>query len=294
MTRYRWSAPSVLLIAALPLLSACVSLTADPRALIYEPAGIKVQSLNCAAAAKAMRAFATTGSIDSANALDPGAIRILLWNIHKEAHAGWQEDLARLAKFNDLLLLQEVTLLAPLQDVLQVAGLRWIMASSFIYASTDIGVLTATRVVPAANCTLRVTEPLLRIPKSAVIIWLPLQDTTQTLAVANVHAINFTLTLDAYRAQFAALVDVLTEHSGPLVLAGDFNTWSAERFEVVREVATRLGLVEVTYADDRRALFLGNKVDHVFVRGLDVVGTTVSLVTSSDHAPIEVVLRMPR
>jgi len=283
-----------LLLATLPLLVACVSLTVDPRALIYDPAGIKVQSLNCAAAIEAARAFGTKGSVDNANALDPEAIRILLWNIHKESDAGWQEDLARFAKFDDALLLQEVTLLAPLQDVLYVAGHRWIMASSFIYEDNDIGVLTATRVLPVANCTQRVVEPLIRIPKSTVISWLPLGKTTQTLAIANVHAINFTLTLDAYRAQFAALVDVLAEHAGPVVLAGDFNTWSAQRFEVVREVAKHLGLVEVTFADDRRALFLGQKVDHVFVRGLEVVASSATPVTSSDHNPIEVVLRLPR
>lgn len=271
-----------------------MSLTAEPRALIYDPPGIKVQSLQCAAAVEAARAFGTKGSVDDANALDPGAIRILLWNIHKESDAGWEEDLARLAKFNDALLLQEVTLLAPLQDVLHVAGYRWIMASSFIYEDNDIGVLTATRVLPVANCTQRVVEPFIRIPKSTVISWLPLGKTTQTLAIANVHAINFTLTLDAYRAQFAALVEVLAEHPGPVVLAGDFNTWSAQRFEVVQEVATRLRLAEITYSDDRRVLFMGQKVDHVFVRGLEVVASAVTPVTSSDHNPVEVVLRLPR
>jgi endonuclease/exonuclease/phosphatase (EEP) superfamily protein YafD len=283
-----------LLVATLPLLAACVSLTADPRALIYDPGGIKVQSLNCAAAIEAARTFRTNGSVDNASALDPEAIRILLWNIHKESDAGWQEDLTRFAKVNDTLLLQEVTLLRPLQDVLQVAGLRWIMASSFIYEDNDIGVLTATRVLPVANCTQRVVEPLIRIPKSTVISWLPLARATQTLAVANVHAINFTLTLDAYRAQFAALVEVLAEHAGPVVLAGDFNTWSGQRFEVVREMAARLRLAEITYTDDRRAVFLGHQVDHVFVRGLEVVASSVSPVTSSDHNPIEVVLRLPR
>lgn len=291
MIHCRWPA---FLLATLPWLAACVSLTEDPRALIYEPAGIKVQTLNCAAAVAAARSFGTSQSVADADALDPDAIRILLWNIHKESDAGWQEDLARLAKGNDVLLLQEVTLLDPLQDVLHVAGLRWILASSFIYEDNDIGVLTATRVAPVANCTLRVVEPLIRIPKSAVISWLRLRGTLQTVAVTNVHAINFTLTLGAYHAQLDALGEVLAGHRGPIVLAGDFNTWSAQRFDAVRKVAADLGLVEVTYVDDRRALFVGRQADHVFVRGLDVVGSRATLVTSSDHNPIEVVLRLPR
>ena len=36
----------------------------------------------------------------------------------------------------------------------------------------------------------------------------------------------------------------------------------------------------------RRALFLGRRVDHVFVRGLDVTASRVDPVTSSDHNPL--------
>jgi endonuclease/exonuclease/phosphatase (EEP) superfamily protein YafD len=126
-----------------------------------------------------------------------------------------------------------------------------------------------------------------------VITWLPLGRLPQALAIANVHAINFTLTLDAYRAQLAALADVLAQHPGPIVLGGDFNTWSDARDNVVQEIASRLRLVEITYGDDRRAVFLGRHVDHVFVRGLDVVASGVNAGSSSDHNPIEVVLRLP-
>jgi endonuclease/exonuclease/phosphatase (EEP) superfamily protein YafD len=283
-----------LLAVALPWLAACVSLTVDPRALVYEPAGIRVQSLRCAPAAQAALAFDPGANARNADTLDPNAIRVLTWNIHKEDDPGWQEDLTRLAKVNDVLLLQEVTLRDPVQDVLRLAGLRWTLASSFMVEDVDVGALTATRAVPVANCTQRVVEPLLRIPKSAVITWLPIRGKLQTLAVANVHAINFTLTLDTYRAQLDALAEVLAGHEGPIVLGGDFNTWSDGRTEVLREVATRLRLVEVTYADDLRAWFLGHHVDHVFVRGLEVVASAVSPVTSSDHNPVEVVLRFPR
>lgn len=286
-------ASTALLAVALPLLAACVSLTADPRALVFDPSGIKVQSLNCAPAAETALSFVLSANARAADALDPNAIRVLMWNLHKEENDGWEEDLVRLAKGNDVLLLQEVTLRDPVQAVLQVAGLRWTLASSFIYEDIDTGVLTATRALPVAHCTLRVFEPLLGIPKSAVITWLPIAGTPRTLAVANVHSINFTLTLDTYKAQLTALADVLAGHQGPIVLGGDFNTWSDARYEVLRDLATRLRLVEVTYADDRRAIFLGNPVDHVFVRGLDMVTSKVSPVTSSDHNPIEVVLRVP-
>ncbi len=292
MSRIPFVSRIALLVSALPLLAACVTLTVDPRALVDEPGGIRVQTLTCAAAAQASRSATTAGS--SKDLLDPEAIRILTWNIHKEDDAGWQQDLARFVRSNDVLLLQEVTLLDPLQDILRRAGLHWVMASSFLYGSTDIGVLTATRTSPVAICTQRFVEPLIQLPKSAVITWLPLAGTTQTLAVANVHAINFSLTLGTYRAQLTALADALAEHDGPIVLGGDLNTWTDDRAEVVREIAARLGLVEATYVEDDRTRFLGNQVDHVLVRGLDVVASRVVAVTSSDHNPVEAVLRLAR
>ena len=289
--RRAWPAALLLL---LPLLAACVSLSADPRALVYETDGVKVQSLNCVAAMQTAAAFRPAPNTNAGLALDPKAIRIVSWNIHKEADAGWEDALAAIAKRNDVLLLQEVSLSGDLQGVLRGAGLRWILASSFIRDETDIGVLTASRTVPIASCTQRADEPLARIPKSVVITWLRIAGTQQTLAVANVHAINFTLTLDTYRGQLDTLAGILALHTGPMVLGGDLNTWSEARLAVLREIAARLELREVTYTDDRRSVFLGQRVDHVFVRGLDVAATHVADTKASDHNPVEVVLRLSR
>ena len=47
--------------------------------------------------------------------------------------------------------------------------------------------------------------------------------------MANLHAINFALGTDAYRAQLDAIATELSHHRGPIVVAGDFNTWNDER-----------------------------------------------------------------
>jgi len=280
------------LAGAVALLAGCVVLTADPRAVIDEPEGLRIATLQCAHA-RAAAAPAHATSRGNA-AVDPAAIRMLVWNIHRQEDRGWEADLARMARAHDILLLQEVTLQDSLQSILRDAGLRWILASSFIYRETDVGVLTAARVAPVATCTQRVIEPIARLPKSAVITWMPLAGTTDTLAIANVHAINFTLTLADYRAQLDALADVLAQHRGPVVLAGDFNTWSAARAAELEAIALRLDLRAVTFADDRRTRFLGRPVDHVLVRGLAVITSGVEPVTSSDHNPVVVVLRVAR
>jgi endonuclease/exonuclease/phosphatase (EEP) superfamily protein YafD len=271
-------------------LCGCVTLTAEPRAVLSgtgDAAG--VMRLSCDAAMRGLRDEVAAGS---AGALDRGPFRVLIWNIHKQGDPGWQGDLASFAAGNDVMLLQETVLDPPLRSIVDSAGLRWVMASSFLYDESDIGVLTATRVPPVASCTQRVLEPLLRIPKSAVISWLRIAGTRQTLAVVNVHAINFDLFVDQYRAQLDALVDTLAVHQGPIVFAGDFNTWSDARDRVLGEIAARLGMTELELRVDKRATFFGRHVDHMFVRGVEIVDAIAIPVTSSDHNPVQATLRI--
>ncbi len=282
------AARALVATAAAASLAACVTIADAPRAVVDGPFAVPVVAPDCAAAAQAARAAPA-----AAAGVDPAAIRVATWNVHKEDDDGWQDDLARFAAGSDALLLQEVVLQPPLQAILRDAGLAWVMASAFVYQAADVGVLTATRVPPVASCTQLAVEPLLRIPKSAVIAWLPVAGARTTLAVANVHAINFSLSLPAYEAQLAAVADALAAHDGPIVLGGDLNTWSAERRAALSRVADRLGLAEIAYAQDGRARFLGQQVDHLLVRGLAVVSSATTAVASSDHNPAAAVLRLP-
>jgi endonuclease/exonuclease/phosphatase (EEP) superfamily protein YafD len=219
--------------------------------------------------------------------------RLLTWNIHKQSDKGWQADLGRFAQQADIMLLQEIVLEPEIRQVIEGAGLQWAMASSFLHADIDIGVLTGARVSPVATCTQRIVEPLLRIPKSSVITWYALEGTGRTLAVANMHSINFSLSLGAYREQLDAMREALADHDGPIIFAGDLNTWTQARYDAVNGVAKSLGLVEIAFAEDRRKLFLGKQLDHIFVRGLTMVDSSAIEVTSSDHNPVQATLRLP-
>jgi endonuclease/exonuclease/phosphatase (EEP) superfamily protein YafD len=268
-------------------LAGCVTLTSEPRAIVRTPEGVAVRVLACP-----IGGLESQASHARPGALDPDAIRVFTWNIHKQADAGWPRDLQALSRRADLLLLQEAVLDPTLRDLIDRQGLDWIMASSFTYAGRDVGVVTAARVPPAATCTTRALEPLLRIPKSAVVSWFALRGRLERLAVANVHAINFSVSLPAYRAQLDALADALRAHAGPLILAGDFNTWTQGREDALREVAGRLGLTEVSMPTDRRTRFFGHQVDRIYVRGLVTTSASAVPVTSSDHNPVLATVRV--
>jgi endonuclease/exonuclease/phosphatase (EEP) superfamily protein YafD len=271
------------------VVAGCVSLTADPRAIISGPDAIEVRTLPCDAAIGAARKWFP--ATPPGPALDPARIRILTWNIHKEDDPGWEADLARFAEASDIVLLQEVVLIDPLMQILRKAGLQWVMASSFIYKETDIGVVTAARAPTVAHCTQRVTEPLIRLPKSSVVTWLPLRGSGKLLAVANIHSINFALTLGTYEEQFAGVVEALSQHDGPIILAGDLNTWTDERVAALHGVGKKLGLTEIPF-ESGRSRFLGHELDHILVRGLTVESAAAIAVKSSDHNPVTAVLRV--
>ena len=192
----------------------------------------------------------------------------------------------------EVVLLQEATIDDELRRILEDAGFDWVLASSFLYGGHDIGVLTASRVAPLASCTQRIGEPLIVVPKSAVISWFRVAGQREPLAVVNIHAINFALTLGAYQAQLAALADALARHRGPVIFAGDFNTWTEARRDALAATATKLGLAELAPRDDKRSLFLGKQLDHIMVRGLEAIDVAAIPVTSSDHNPLVATLRV--
>lgn len=228
----------------------------------------------------------------AAGTLDPALIRIASWNLHKEADPGWEDDLGRLVAQSDLVLLQEAGVSPQLRSVVERKGFSWLLSSAFTYQGFEYGVLTATRVLPASACILRANEPWLGIPKAALITYYRLARRDVTLAVVNLHAINFTLGTAAYRAQLEAIVHALASHGGPIVMGGDFNTWNDERLEVVRAVAEQLSLSPVRFDVDERKRFMGRIFDRVYVRELEVLAASAWPVTSSDHNPVLVSLRV--
>lgn len=227
---------------------------------------------------------------DSSNALSGAELRVLIWNVHKGRDDEWIGDFRTIAADSDLVLLQE----AHLHDEFAsgLIGLpRWDLVQAWHWRNAPTGVLTGSDVAPLRVHALEHREPLLRTEKSALITEYRIAGSERTLLVANMHLINFTLDTRAFRAQLAAVADLLRDHQGPVILSGDLNTWREERRAIVHAVAESLGLAEVSF-DGPRKQFRRFPLDHVFYRGLSVLDTDVPAVSSSDHNPLKVTFRL--
>jgi endonuclease/exonuclease/phosphatase (EEP) superfamily protein YafD len=127
----------------------------------------------------------------------------------------------------------------------------------------------------------------------------------QRLLAINVHLLAFERwSTVGIRSQLDDLEAVMQEHDGPIVLVGDFNTWSQKRLDLVQEVVDALNLTEVTdfptgrRTGDKQTSFLNwlfgidkqLPLDRVFYRGFTDHSARVLPYDSSDHRAIQVTL----
>ena len=168
----------------------------------------------------------------------------------------------------------------------------WQLNAAFYYNDIESGVMTASNIQPVYTCALRISEPLIRIPKTALISRYQIAGSDKYLLVANIHAINFSIGMESYAQQIKILTDNLAHHDGPIIVAGDFNTWSDARMQSVNDMVSALFLNGLAYTNHNRTSIMGNAIDHVFYRGLIPTNYEVKQVTSSDHNPITATFRL--
>lgn len=233
----------------------------------------------------------TADALTATTGLNPDHISVFDWNIYKSKKPGLFEDLIHLAGEADIVLLQEVPFNTQLRNILQSFELYWDFNSAFTYKGVETGVLIGSVVEPLTRCGKRQTEPMLGLPKTAVITSYRIAGSAKKLIVANIHAINFTLGTQSYKEQFEEIRETLQSHEGPLIVAGDFNNWSDKRTGIIESLATELNLSTLGFTEGSRTTFWGKPVDHILYRELEPVTRTAYQVESSDHNPISVVFR---
>jgi endonuclease/exonuclease/phosphatase (EEP) superfamily protein YafD len=218
-----------------------------------------------------------------------GEFDVLSWNIQKTNNPGWAEDLAGFSEGIDLAFIQEASKQAGISQAIG-HDLHSSFAAGYTTSSRATGVLTLSTGSPSAHCTLTAIEPWLGTPKATSITAYPLQDREDRLLAINLHAINFDLGLASLHLQFEALREVLANHLGPIILAGDLNTWSDDRQSMVDNFLQEYGLASVAFEPDLRTRAFGHALDHIYVRGLRAGNAKVIPVSSSDHNALRVTL----
>lgn len=222
-------------------------------------------------------------------AFAPERIRVAVWNMCKGVGGLlFEHDYRSLCYRSDLILTQEALLSRRSLETFCERGFQTIHAAS--YKRRDglrDGVMTVSR-VKACDVLGRVIckypEPLFKTPKAALVKLYPLHGTHLRLMVINIHATLIRLKAAATQ-EMEHLLAHLPEHTGPIILAGDFNTFTPGYLSAVSRVLSRLGLEYVRIPDDPRPV--SQALDQVFCRGLSVSNIRVdTTIRNSDHFPI--------
>ncbi len=278
------------IVVASVLVSGCVTVPEQTQIVNDMPNGVRSISTNNCDVKQSQ--FYSDEKREGDNELDANNISILNWNIYKGEKKNWASDFRKLSNGRDLVIIQEARLTSEVKETLKKQSIHWTLNTGFYVNDEATGVLTGSRVKPVSSCGLRATEPFLRLPKTALVNEYNLSGTDERLLVANIHSINFTLGTEVYSAQIDALKAAIDDHQGPVIVAGDFNSWSDARKEIINNMASDLSLKAVTYKSKNRVTIFGNEIDHVFYRGLESISSEARQVTSSDHNPIKVTFRV--
>ncbi|WP_028768936.1 endonuclease/exonuclease/phosphatase family protein [Shewanella fidelis] len=222
-----------------------------------------------------------------------GKLDITTWNLYKQQSDGWEQTLTQLIERTDLLLLQEAQLTQELKSVLEEQQLYMLLARAFNFSSEAIGVMNLSRDKALSSCVFRKAEPYINFPKSMLVSYYLLSDASQLLVV-NIHSINFTFGIDEYLAQLNVVKQAMQDHQGPIIFAGDMNTWSEQRSLAIAEIVKGAGLVEAVPKHDSRTAFFGHHLDHIYYRNLELIKAESIITTSSDHNPLKAYFRLEK
>ncbi len=221
-------------------------------------------------------------------------LNVLVWNVYKgQRGSRFHEDFKRLANPADFILLQEAVLDQHMPKIWQehFGEHQWIMAQSFQYSKAA----TSTGVCIGAKWSASAVEYL--FAKGREFFWFTPKISLfsefdfagQKALIVSTHLLNF-VTIEIFTASLNEIAEKISHFSGPVLLAGDFNTWNAKRYKAMKSIFANLQLEHVIFDHDKRFL----KLDHIFVRGFSITAAQIHhQVSSSDHYPLEIKLRLP-
>lgn len=215
----------------------------------------------------------------------PAEFTLLSWNIYKQ-QGNWQAELTPWVENVQLLVLQEASGKASLHTWLAQQDYQWDQVAAFRWREVPAGVMTAARASATQVCGQRVLEPISRIPKSQLFSRYHLEGASEQLLVVNLHGVNFSLRGRTYQAQLERITDYIADYRGPVIVAGDFNSWNAKRVILLQQWADSAQLQEVDLESDQRSRVFGYPLDRIYYRGLRLQRAKSMTSTASDHGPL--------
>lgn len=211
-------------------------------------------------------------------------INVLVWNIQKSRSSDWINKTNSLLKNFEYALIQEATdreeTLRPFHKAFHYLKLH----ESWSDDRYSTGLLSASQTPSfySEKYTTSDLEPLVSTPKVIVVEKYSLEEVT--LMMINIHAINFR-GLKAFKRNLKLVAHELKRHEGPVIFAGDFNTWSPARKEYLDLFCQQFSLKEIKMK--RYESFL--QLDHVYAKGFkEITAKQFEDSLGSDHRPIAV------
>lgn len=225
-------------------------------------------------------------------------LNVLVWNVFKAKRIEHSEDFTALFQDQDLVLLQEAVCNSHHDQIFENSEQHeWIMARSYKnkQSGLETGVKTGatSAAIDYSGLFSPNLEPVSGTPKLALCTRYPCGSDKSTLMVINIHAINF-VSLAKYRNQLSQLRSKIVSHDGPLIVAGDFNTWNNSRNSSYQQFIRDCELEEAEIDRRARIQHLNRHLDHVCFRGLTLNSIqSLTTIKSSDHYPIQVCFSLP-
>jgi endonuclease/exonuclease/phosphatase (EEP) superfamily protein YafD len=223
---------------------------------------------------------------------------LLVWNVAKQATV--REELATYAETCDIVCLQEYVPGIVDKDAGHTEFAR---SYQSWFSGIATGVCTVSKHPHAGADALRSPwrEGFVLTPKMTLVSIHKLGE--HQLMVVNLHGMNFEPYLTfMLRQQLQQIAKRVQQHMGPVVVCGDFNTWSQRRQELVEDSLDDCRRVEFPKHPQRKTgewivSYVGGDptlpLDHVYTRGIQVVAKPKILPTKhSDHAPLKVTLQV--
>ncbi|XKM12932.1 endonuclease/exonuclease/phosphatase family protein [Orbaceae bacterium ac157xtp] len=219
-------------------------------------------------------------------------LTILVWNIFKQKRINSLALLEHYADKTALILLQEAQATPKLLNFITENQKFADQVPAYSFNDVYAGVMTIANTQALQAIAFKEREPFIRIPKSALITKYALPNRQEMLLVANIHAVNFSFGVKIYHQQIRILLNEISQHQGPVILAGDFNSWNRRRLKLLYYLIRKINLKAVNFTLDNRKTFMGKPLDFVFYRGLNLMKAEIVDTEASDHNGLLVSFRI--